>query len=290
MKALIASLFFVLAVGISQSQVSAKAEHEIAILAFDALTEMNKPVELWCKIECRNFLRSDVRRANVDVYVNGIFVSKVITDHEGVASLTYTPQKLGTYTVVFECEAGDGHPKTTASTLLFCREKTKPAILVDIDLTISNISLEKFLITKTKDIKPLPGSPEVLEDLAKTHDLIFLTARDEHLLHRTRDWMDRNHFPTAPVFFRKLGKDPFSERKFKTEKIAQMKATWSNIEYGIGNQLSDAQAYVANGLEAYILACKDALPNHANAVESWKQIKDRLKDLQITKASSKQIH
>ena len=276
--------------GISQSDGLAKAEHEIAILAFDALTETNKPVDLRCKIERRNILRSDVRQANVDVYVNGTFVSKIITDHEGIALLTYTPQKLGTYTVVFECEAGDGHPKTTASDLLFCRDKTKPAMVIDIDRTIADITMEKFLLTKTKDIKPLPGSQEVLEDLAKTYDLIFLTARDEHLLHRTRDWLALNQFPSAPVFFRQLGKDPLSERKFKTEKIAQIKATWSNVAYGIGDKLSDAQAYVTNGLEAFILSYKDVLPKHAQAVPRWQQIKEMLKNLPRAQTHSKENH
>ncbi len=290
MRVLIPSLFIVLILGISQSQVIAKADRKIAILAFDALTEVNKPVELCCKIECRNMLRSDVCQANVDVFVNGTLVSKIITDDEGIASLIYTPQKLGTYTVVFECEGGDGYPKTTASSLLFCRDKSKTAIVIDIDHTIADISLEKFLVTKTKDIKPLPGAQEVLDDLAKTYDLIFLTARDEHLLHRTRDWLANHHFPSAPVFFRKLGKDPLSERKFKTEKIAKIKATWSNISYGIGDKLSDAQAYVANGLEAFILSHKNDLPKHANAVECWQQIKDSLKNLSIANRSSNEAH
>ncbi len=279
MKGLIRVFIFVLVVALFSPYAVAKQKQELSILAFDALTQENKPVDLRCKVERRNLLRSDVHQANVTVSVDGTLIAKVTTDGKGIASASYTPKKIGTYTVLFECPEGEDYSKASASALLFCRTKTKPAIVIDIDHTIADITLEKFLITKTKDIKPLPEASTVLAELAKTHDLIFLTARDEHLLHRTKEWLALHHFPDAPVFFRDMGKDPLSERKFKTDKIAQIKATWDNIDYGIGDKLSDAQAYLANGLKAIILSSKDAFPQQAQIVQRWQQIKALLMDM-----------
>jgi phosphatidate phosphatase APP1 len=281
MKVAIRVFALILAVSFCSSHAIAKEKQALSIIAFDALTEMNKPVDLHCKVEKKNLMRGDLRNANVTISVNGTQIAKVITDKQGVARKSYTPKELGVYTVVFECEEGPDNSKATATSLLFCRDKTKPAILIDIDHTIADIAMEKFLVTRTKDIKPLPGAREVLDDLAKTYDLIFLTARDKHLLHRTKEWLSINHFPSAPVFFRDMGKEPLSESKFKTDKIAQIKASWSNVTYGIGDKLSDAQAYLANGLKTIIISPKEDLPRQAHSVQQWQQIKALLKDLPL---------
>jgi len=275
----------ILAVAFCAPHAIAKEKQALSIIAFDALTELNKPVELHCKVERKNLLRNDVRNANVTVTVNGAQIAKVVTDEQGTARTSYTPEELGTCTVAFECEEGTDYGKAAASSLLFCRDKTKPAIVIDIDHTIADIAMEKFIVTRTKDIKPLPGAREALEDLSKTYDLIFLTARDKHLLHRTKEWLNLNRFPSAPVFFRDMSREAFSESKFKTDKIAQIKATWSNVTCGIGDKLSDAQAYLANGLKTIIISPKEELPRQAHSVQHWQQIKALLKDLPLSQKS-----
>jgi len=264
---------------LSASHAMAKEKQVLSILAFDALTELNKPVDLHCKVERKNLLRGDLQNANVTITVNGTQVAKVVTDKQGVATANYIPKELGTYTIIFECEESADYSNAQASSSLFCRDKTKPAIVIDIDHTIADIAMEKFLVTRTKDIKPLPGAKEVLDELTKTYDLIFLTARDKHLLHRTKEWLSINRFPSAPVIFRDMSREAFSESKFKTEKIAQLKATWTNITCGIGDKLSDAQAYLANGLKAIIISPKEELPKQSHSVQQWQQIKALLKDL-----------
>jgi len=264
---------------LTASQAIAKDKQALSILAFDALAELNKPVGLHCKVERKNLLRGDLRNANVTISVNGEQIAKVVTDEQGVARASYMPKELGVYTIVFECEEGTDYSEAKASSTLFCRDKTKPAIVIDIDHTIADIAMERFLVTRTKDIKPLPGAQEVLDELSKTYDLIFLTARDKHLLHRTKAWLDHNRFPSAPVIFRDMSREAFSESKFKTEKIAQIKATWTNITCGIGDKLSDAQAYLANGLKTIIISPKEELPKQAHSVQQWQQIKELLKDL-----------
>ncbi len=254
----------------------AKDKREISILPFDALAEKDTPVELSCKVEKRNIIGSDLRRAKVAISVGSTLVGEVLTDNQGIARVNYIPRKLGEFTVLFECQEEADHDSGSASSMLFCRDKSKPIIVVDIDQTISDIALEKFLITKTQDIMPLPQAEKVLTDLSKTYDLIFVTARDKHLLKRTKEWLTLREFPKAPVFFRELGKDPLSERKYKTQKIARLKEQWGNIACGVGDRCSDAQAYLANGLRAIIIVPKDDIPLGAHAVQHWYQIKELL--------------
>ena len=142
MKSFIQALVFGAVVAFCIPHAVAKEKQEVSILAFDALAEKNKQVELHCKVERMNLLRSDIPHANVAVFVNDTLAGQAITDRQGVARVNYIPSTIGEHTIRFECAGGDDRDSAEASSILFRRNKSKPAIIVDIDQTISDIALE----------------------------------------------------------------------------------------------------------------------------------------------------
>ena len=120
----------------------------------------------------------------------------------------------------------------------------------------------------------------MLERLARTHRIVYLTARDDKLLNKTRDWLELEGFPEGPVFARNLGPDSFSAKKFKTAWLATLTGTFSNVAYGFGDRDEDAAAYDTAGIPSYIVRADPfdpgELPASARYAADWSAISAHL--------------
>ena len=61
------------------------------------------------------------------------------------------------------------------------------------------------------------------------------------------------------------------------EVLKKLKAQWPKITIGVGDKVHDAEAYLANGMTAYIIGEHNDLPEEAIAVKSWGEILEKLK-------------
>jgi hypothetical protein len=127
-------------------------------------------------------------------------------------------------------------------------------------------------------VQPLANSAEVLGRLSKKYTIVYLTGREEIFMTKTKAWLKLRNFPSGPVFFWDLGKKPFGSGEYKTEAIKELKKTFPNIAVGMGDLVTDAKAYLDNGMRAFFIgeSKPDDLPEKAEFVKSWLEIEKKL--------------
>ena len=253
-----------------------EAGRTVLFTGFDGLAHVAEEITLKAKLESR-YLKDDIANATVACYVADQYLGEAQTDEEGFAVWRFMPQKTGNFTVVYQLPDDSKYKPKRAEGLLAVRTEDKPVLISDLDNTIIDISNYQFLFHNNESIPPVPGAPEILKELSRQYDIIYLTARDDLYVNVTKNWLDMYGLPRAPLFVCDLSEEPADQGEYKKEVLRQLKAKWPNITIGVGDKVHDAQAYLANGMAAYILGEHDELPENTITVKSWKEIQEKLK-------------
>jgi len=117
--------------------------------------------------------------------------------------------------------------------------------------------------------------------------VIYLTQRPDLLTRKSKAWLRANGYPVGPLLTGEL-KHALDSGAFKTARLKDLRAVYPNVAIGIGDKISDAQAYVDNGLTAYLIPHYKAKPKdlrklareirglrgrgRLHVVEDWRQI------------------
>lgn len=218
---------------------------------FDAVTAPGVPVRVRAKFERAGV---DVRRARVVFTVEGRAITD-LTDIDGVGQATVRLPKVGVYDVratLPEHERSDAHARLFVT--------SRPVVVVDIDGTLSAAGLLSAAI-KGDRAKTFPGAPELLRDIAKQYQIVYLSARDDAFNLKTRAFLSLHAFPTGPVLFNDWGLRTAEERaqlrasrhgEFKLKAIQQLQAHGLKVVFGIGDAETDDEAYRAAKIRSFI--------------------------------------
>lgn len=159
---------------------------------------------------------------------------------------------------------------------VFAWDPKRTIIVCDIDETVSATSYTALLAKGEDDLgsQPLPGAVKAMTDLSKRFNLIYITGRPRFLLNKSRRWLKTNGFPAAPVVTAPTLKEAIRVQKFKGGQIADLQCLSSNLLIGIGNAMTDSEAYAANGLVTLIIDEGDSnrFRSHAIVVRDWEMI------------------
>jgi phosphatidate phosphatase PAH1 len=141
--------------------------------------------------------------------------------------------------------AGDG---TSTDLFLDVVPPKTPIFISDVDGTLTsseNVEFLKLLEGELPDTHP--GAPEALRALAaKGYRPMYLTARPEWLVQRTRDFLDKHGFPPGIVHTStSLTGAGFgaSAATFKSAELAMLAQKGLVPAYAFGNMPSDSDAY-----------------------------------------------
>lgn len=127
-----------------------------------------------------------------------------------------------------------------------------PVVVSDVDGTLTTTETEEFtaLLSGT-----LPGvhvdAPKAIQILAsKGYHPMYVTARPEWLVQRTRDFLNRNGFPQGIVHttLGLTGATGASAAAYKTEELAALADRDIVPDWAFGNTVTDAQAYDNAGI------------------------------------------
>lgn len=198
----------------------------------------------------------------------GTIIGTVAPDHDGFFCFSYRFPTVGMHEVMIRFHRA--HRLVAQTTLtVACSDGGRPAIIVDIDHTLTNTSLFYLMFMSNNLIVPFPDAAVVLSELSHRYEILYVTRREYLLLEKTRAWLALHRFPAGPVFLWHFWKDPFRAVHYKTRLIKKLKNEWPHISIGIGDKESDMTAYASNGLRAIHLAavCKP-LPN-VECASSW---------------------
>lgn len=122
-----------------------------------------------------------------------------------------------------------------------------PVIVTDIDGTITDTETAEFGALLTGSLPGVhPDANKVFQILAsKGYHPLYLTARPEWLVGRTRELLDVNQFPPGIVHttLTLTGATGDPAAAFKTDELALLAGKGLVPGWGFGNTASDAQAY-----------------------------------------------
>lgn len=174
---------------------------------------------------------------------------------------------------------GDG---TWAELYLVVVPKNQGVFISDVDgtLTSSEVAeLPAFVAGKLPDAHP--HAAEVLRRLAKTGLVpIYLTARPEWLMARTRAFLEANDFPPGIVCTRrdKSGGYGASAAAFKQTELERIARSDLRVEWAFGNMPSDALAYAAivqDARQRVLLRYEDK-EHGARTIESYAELLEEI--------------
>jgi len=126
-------------------------------------------------------------------------------------------------------------------------------VVTDIDGTLTTSESASF--TEAFGLSPPganPGSAEALTALAKRgYYMLYLTARPEWFVQKTRNWLNDKGFPPGIVHtgFSLIGETGSAAINLKTSELAALKTRTGVVpSYGFGNTDTDAAAYDNAGI------------------------------------------
>ncbi len=237
---------------------TAPARADVVATGHDAVTTPGTPVPIRAKFErgLVGLVRPDLVREQVRLTVLGRS-SLDLTDEDGFAEGSALPREAGVFPIEAHLVQRKEAPAARSHLFVFPREL--PVAVVDIDGTLSDMGAVKVMF-EGAEAPAYEHAREVLTLLAKTHAIVYLTARDDVLSADTRAFLRRHQFPVGPVLFNELGLRgealsqlaPGNHGKFKLRVIERLRERGLRVVVGIGNAETDGFAYEAAGLKSYL--------------------------------------
>lgn len=253
------------------------AERDAArLLAFDALVPPGRAVALTVKLERDNLAHRDLERVAVVFAKGDAVIGRATTGEEGIATLEWTPPaaKPDTYEITVSLAPDAAYEAPAVSLRVFVRDPKRPVLVVDLDGTVCAAGALDVATKEPKDLPAVPGAAEALVALAKRYDVLYLTARDDGLFARSREWLDLKGFPAAPLLVRDLKLTTLSAERFKRQRLLELKRDFDLVA-GVGDREDDGEAYVAAGMKA-LLVGEGRTPEGAQRYPDWGKIREAL--------------
>ena len=242
------------------------------ITPYDLLLPEGEPATLDVEIERRWLTFIDPPIADLDVELEG--VGRARTGPDGIASFDLGKLPVGTHR--FKVKT----PRKPPEALVRIVERETPIVVVDIDHTIADVSPQGFIFRKVQNVRPVLGSREALAELAKSMQILYLTARDHIFTRKTKLWLRAAEFPEAPVYLRKGTRFwSASPQDHKIERLKEVRGRFPNIPFGVGDKSGDAMAYTAHGIRPILISPTRPLgvTSDVPVLADWPAILDHIK-------------
>ncbi|RMG07417.1 MAG: hypothetical protein D6731_23815 [Planctomycetota bacterium] len=248
--------------------------------ALDDVTVPGAPARLRAKLEGR--LGRDVVGVRV-LFEVGRKRLEATTDRDGLATAAWAAAEPGVY--AYRARRADRPSAAVARARIFVVPRRRPLAIVDIDGTLSTAAGPEVLLRGGADAPTFSGAPELLRDLARRYQLVYLTARDDAFLSPTRRFLARHRFPPGPVLFNDWGfwdpdaraqLRPSRHGEFKLRVLRGLAARGLRLALGIGNAETDAEAYEAAGLRSCIRREGDRVGRRSFCFADYGELRRRL--------------
>jgi len=226
------------------------ADGKYLFMGQDALCLPGREVRMTVKL-VKVSISHEVEAAPIRIFHKDQLLAEGRTDHEGEASFTFRPEKVGDYEFVARYQPLDKPASSVQTQLLLAARPADAALcVVDLDKTLVDSGFRRVL---TGDPPPMNHSPRVMNRIAERWTVIYLTSRSEYLGPKTKDWLRKHRFPNGPVLLAETEELLTGNRRYKSQSLARIRRDFIGRGVGIGNKKSDVLAYQENGLEAIYL-------------------------------------
>jgi len=221
-------------------------------------------------------------------------IEQVASDPDGDVSVRWTaPTEPGDYRIRVRVKPDDQpaeEDEQIAPThlLVSVRKPEVPIAVIDLDKTLVASGFHMVLLGGGR-AEPMNGSKVVLERLAKTHTIVYLTHRPDFLGPTSKGWLASHGYPTGPLLTSTLGGLLEGSGRYKAKRLDDLSQNFKNLRVGIGDKVSDVQAYATRGLLAILILHVDwseddpedylelaaqlaALPDSVHVTSNWAEV------------------
>lgn len=245
---------------------------------YDDILNQQNHFNLKIKLEKKSLIpyRTDLPGETIDFYLNDELIGSDITDDDGIAYLNYHSLPIGVYQFIAKISPDSRYKTTPAKLFHVVINKDKPIAISDIDHTLSDASAIRVATQPNRSIKPLKNASAGITFFNKLgFQIIYLTARDDTFILKTKDWLKMYDFLPAPSFYwdYKGAGIPQDHGDFKSLVIKKLRQRFSNILIGIGDKPHDIRAYRDHELRSYYIGKADEeIDPDGIKVNSWDEI------------------
>ncbi|MDK1031914.1 MAG: hypothetical protein QGD94_07905 [Planctomycetia bacterium] len=282
----------VLATGCGTQEMLLGTEGKHLFIVSDALALPGEEIVLQARLRSGDLLKAQPGRI-VRFSLNGRLFKIAETDGDGAATVSFTPEAAGDYRFSVEM-APTGFsdaPPGARQLLVACRKAEAPLMVVDMDKTLVASGFDAVLIGNPK---PMQMSSAVMNRLARKYTVVYLTHRPDYFGPKSSAWLREHGYPVGPLLLSDITGFLKGSGAFKSRMLEELRRRFKNIPIGIGDKISDAQAYHDNGMRAFLIisvseatgsaaltALADALgslPEAVQVVTDWSQIEKGIFD------------
>ena len=265
-------------------------ESSYLFTVMDRLAPANQRIELRVRLQGGDLLQAQTGYV-VRFYRDGKLFKAAQTDAGGVAEVSFTPPEAGDYRFLVDvAQAGLPEKAPNPQELLVAsRQADAPIAIVDLDKTVVASGFHRVLIG---DPAPMAGSAALLQRLASTHTVVYLTHRPDYFGIKSKAWLKEHDYPPGPVLLSSISGFLKGSGAYKSDMLRQLKEHFERIEIGIGDKISDALAYHENSMKSFVIlqipesddpavyermaAALEDLPEVIAVVTNWGQIERAL--------------
>ncbi len=229
------------------------SEGGVLFYAYDTLARPGEEVELAAQLL---YDLDGIEGVTLAFDLDGRRVGSAETDGDGLASIRWTPDSPGDH--AFDVRIVSTRKETwrkelskidPTPLLVAARRRDAQLAVIDLDHTLVDSSFLRVLIGGAK---PMPDSVRVTQRLREDYTIVYLTHRPNILTRKSKQWLRTRGYPRGVLMVSSLS-EVADSGAFKTARLAEVRQAFPNLRYGIGDKYSDAQAYVDNGLEAFLI-------------------------------------
>lgn len=255
------------------------------LIAEDVVFPQGRPAELAAAVDQQSLVifTKGIPDTPVEFVLDNEPVAKAVTDKEGRAAVQPVPvQSQPTY----KARANLGGKVVESTGRIYAWDPEKPAVAIDIDETLSLSEYINIIWGDGLVSKPLPGSPQAVQQLAKEYQIIYWSIRPRFMYHRTRRWLEKHGFPDGPMLFTDSFHAAFHQVERKEKMLAELREKWPNVRVAVGDKLADVVACNKTGIVPFIV--NPLLPkfkHHAIVVPDWKTLMARSDAIRDASAS-----
>jgi len=255
-------------------------------VGYDQLTTPGEAVVLQTRLQAGDLLTNQPGYT-IKYFLGPDLYAAALTDQDGYARASFTAERPGDY--IFKAQpAPTGFsqaPPEPMDIFIASRPADTPLLIVDLDQTVVESGFKQVLFGQPK---PMANSVRVMQRLAKDYTVVYLTNRSEYFGPKSKQWLADNGYPRAPMLLSSLKDFAGGSKQFKSTRLAEIHKQFTHIRIGVGDKISDTQAYQANGAQAYLIVQTQTLktpqemldlaadirtlPATVQVVSSWDQI------------------
>ena len=269
----VALLSALAAAGCGAQSILFGAEGGYLFTAYDVVAVPGEEVLVRARLQGGDFLRDQPGHA-VRFDKDGLFYKAAETGGNGFAIVTFTPDTPGDY--LFRAELAPSgfsdEPPEPVQAIVRCRTPDTPVCIVDLDKTLVASGFHLVLVG---DPQPMPGSVDVMKRIDKDYTVVYLTHRPDLFGVKSKGWLRQQGYPLGPLLLSDIGGFIQGSGAFKSNVLKDLRARFTGNAVGIGDKISDAQAYFDNGLRSFLIV----QPDEAAGAASLAKLADSLDTL-----------